>query len=134
MVSLVRSPESNFQLEEATIEELHTAIKVGQTSCLAVVRHYLARVRKFNGVASMLVKEDGRPVAAANGTIRTGSPLKFPTETVNASHLLPDLDKYIGPPIEFGGWSQQHLTRLLTNNLGWLSVFQMPGRLMRSRP
>ena len=102
MVSLVRSPESNFQLEEATIEELHTAIKVGQTSCLAVVRHYLARVRKFNGVASMLVKEDGRPVAAANGTIRAGSPLKFPTETVNASHLLPDLDKYIGPPIEFG--------------------------------
>ena len=28
--------------------------------------------------------------------------MKFPTQTVKASTLLPDLDKYEGPPIEFG--------------------------------
>ena len=29
-------------------------------------------------------------------------PLKFPTETVKASNVLPDLEQYIGPPLEFG--------------------------------
>ena len=30
------------------------------------------------------------------------APLRFPSETVNASTILPDLDKYAGPPLEFG--------------------------------
>jgi Asp-tRNA(Asn)/Glu-tRNA(Gln) amidotransferase A subunit family amidase len=34
--------------------------------------------------------------------VRAGAPLKFPTQTVKASTLLPDLDQYQGPPIEFG--------------------------------
>ena len=98
----VSSPQTTFQLEEATIEELHAAIKAGKTTCLAVVRHYLARVRAFNGVASMLVTRDGRDVPDARGTIRAGEPLKFPINTVKAADLLPDLDQYIGPPLEFG--------------------------------
>jgi Asp-tRNA(Asn)/Glu-tRNA(Gln) amidotransferase A subunit family amidase len=48
---------ASFRLEEATIDELHQAIRAGQTSRLAVVRHYLARVRAFNGVASALVTQ-----------------------------------------------------------------------------
>ena len=36
------------------------------------------------------------------GAVRAGAPLHFPTETVKASAILPDLDKYRGPPIEFG--------------------------------
>jgi amidase len=91
-----------FRLEEATIEELHAAIKAGQTTVLAVVRHYLDRVRAYNGVTSMLVTEDGRPVAGAKGTVRAGAPLAFPTETLKASELLPDLDRYKGPPLEYG--------------------------------
>lgn len=94
--------KSKFQLEEATIDELHAAIKAGETTCLAVVQHYLARVRAFNGVSSMLVTDDGRPVPAAPGAIRGGEPLKFPVETVKVSDLLPDLDQYVGPPLEFG--------------------------------
>jgi len=96
------SPRTKFQLEEATIDELHAAIRAGETTCVAVVRHYLARVRAFNGVASMLVTEDGRDVAKAAGTVRAGEPLQFPTKTVKAADLLPDLDLYIGPPLEFG--------------------------------
>src|SRR5829696_1826501 len=91
-----------FRLEEATIDELHRAIRSGETTCLAVVQHYLARVRAYNGVASLLVTEDGRPVPPATGTMRGQAPLRFPTETVKASSVLPDVDKYLGPPLEFG--------------------------------
>ena len=34
--------------------------------------------------------------------MRAGAPLRFPTETVKAATMLPDLDKYQGPPLEFG--------------------------------
>ena len=37
------------------------------TTVSAVVQHYLARVRAYNGVASMLVTQDGAPVPAGDG-------------------------------------------------------------------
>jgi Asp-tRNA(Asn)/Glu-tRNA(Gln) amidotransferase A subunit family amidase len=95
-------PQSTFSLEEATINDLHAAIKNGQTTCVAVVQRYIDRVRAYNGVASLLVTEDGSPVAAEKGTVRAGSELSFPTETAPASSLFPDLDKYKGPPLEYG--------------------------------
>ena len=91
-----------FQLEEATIDAMHAAIMAGQTTCVAIVQHYLARVRAFNGVASMLVTKDGADVPAAPGAVRGMAPLDFPTETVPAASFLPDLDRYTGPPLEFG--------------------------------
>ncbi len=91
-----------FQLEEATIDGLHQAIRDGRTTCVAVVEHYLARVRAYNGVASMLVTEDGADVPQAPGVIRGGTPLTFPTRTLPASDILPNLDQYAGPPLEFG--------------------------------
>ena len=91
-----------FCLEEATIEELHQAIRTGRTTCLAVIRHYIERARAYNGVASMLVTEDGVPVPEATGVMRAGAPLRFPKETVQASTFLPGLDRYRGPPLEFG--------------------------------
>jgi len=48
-----------FRLEEATIDELHAAIRAGQTTCVGVVQRYLSRARDYNGVASLLVSEDG---------------------------------------------------------------------------
>ena len=91
-----------FRLEEATIDELHQAIKNGETTCVAVVRRYMERARAYNGVASVLVTEDGAPVPEATGAVRATTPLRFPTETVRAAAILPDLDRYEGPPIEFG--------------------------------
>jgi Asp-tRNA(Asn)/Glu-tRNA(Gln) amidotransferase A subunit family amidase len=96
------TPDKKFVLEEATIDELHAAIKAGQTSCVDVVRHYLARVRAFNGTSNLLVTQDGAAIPEAKGFPRGGAPLKFPTETVKASDVLPGLDKYKGPPLEFG--------------------------------
>ena len=94
--------DRSFRLEEATIGQLHAAIRAGETTCVAVVEHYLARVRAYNGVASALVTADGASVAPATGTVRGGTALSFPTRTVKASSLLPDLDKYHGPPLEYG--------------------------------
>ena len=94
--------DRSFRLEEATIGQLHAAIRAGETTCVAVVEHYLARVRAYNGVASALVTADGASVAPATGTVRGGTALSFPTRTVKASSLLPDLDKYNGPPLEYG--------------------------------
>jgi amidase len=91
-----------FQLEEATIDELHQAIRSGATTCVEIVQHYIDRARAFNGVASMLVTRTGEPIPAAAGTLRATAPLSFPTDTVAAETLLPDLEKYEGPPLEFG--------------------------------
>jgi Asp-tRNA(Asn)/Glu-tRNA(Gln) amidotransferase A subunit family amidase len=91
-----------FRLEEATIAELHAAIKSGQTTCVAIVQHYIDRARAYNGVASALVTQDGAPVPEAPGVVRAQVPLRFPTATVKAAAVLPDLDKYMGPPLEYG--------------------------------
>jgi hypothetical protein len=91
-----------FRLEEATIDDLHHAIRDGRTTCVAVVQHYIDRVRAYNGVSSMLVTQDGEPVPGVPGVIRGKTPIRFPTQTVKASAILPDLDKYTGPPLEFG--------------------------------
>jgi amidase len=96
------APEQPFRLEEATIDDLHQAIRVGRTTCVAVVEHYLARVRAYNGVASQLVTEDGAAVPEATGTVRAGSPLRFPAATAAASTIYPGLDQYRGKPLEFG--------------------------------
>jgi len=94
--------DTPFRLEEATIEELRQAIRAGHTTCVQVVQHYIDRARAYNGVCSVLVTEDGARVPEAEGTVRAGAPLRFPTETVKAAEIFPDLDRYKGPPLEFG--------------------------------
>src|SRR5499427_331778 len=91
-----------FRLEEATIDDLHAAIRAGEITCVQVVQHYLDRARAYNGVASVLVTEDGMPVSRARGAVRAGAPLIFPTETVAARTLFPYLDTYRGAPLELG--------------------------------
>src|SRR5262249_7085446 len=94
--------EKTFCLEEATIDGLHQAIKDGRPTCVAVVQHYIRRVGAYNGACSALVTKDGAPVPEATGPVRAGVPLRFPTHTIGASEVLPALDKYKGPPLEFG--------------------------------
>jgi amidase len=96
------APPGVFQVEEATIESIHAAIKSGQTTCRGVVEAYVDRARAYNGVCTALVTEDGADVEAAMGYVRAGAPLRFPTKTVKASTVFPDLDDYKGLPLEFG--------------------------------
>lgn len=91
-----------FRVEEATIDELQQAIRDGRTTCVDVVKQYIARARTYNGPSSLLVTKNGVSVPEITGTMRAQAPIKFPTETIKASALLPDLEKYQGPPLEFG--------------------------------
>jgi len=91
-----------FSVVEATIAELHDAIRSGETTCVDVVQQYVDRARAYNGVASVLLTEDGAPVPPSPAAVRAQQMLHFPTETVAASTVLPNLDRYVGPPLEFG--------------------------------
>ena len=81
-----------FEIEEATIATFHTAIRSGEVTVLSVVQRYIERVRAFNGVASMLVTEDGKDIDEVEGVVRGTDPLRFPVRTMRMSDLLPDLD------------------------------------------
>src|SRR5688500_13022921 len=102
LLAPVGAQQPGFRVEEATISALHAAIRQGQVTCAGIVQQYLDRARAYNGVASALMTADGAPIPPAQGIVRAGAPLKFPTQTVKASTLLPDLDKYTGPPLEYG--------------------------------
>jgi amidase len=108
VVGSLRSPASGqgaawkFHLEEATIDDVHRAIREGQITCHGLVSAYYARAQMYNGVTNELVTADGKDVPEVPGVVRAGAPLKYPTHTIKASDLFPDLDQYAGPPIEFG--------------------------------
>ena len=71
---------------------MHEAIASGETTCRAVVEAYIERAQAYNGVCTALVTADGAPIAPAKGYVRAGKPLEFPTQTVAASTIFPDLD------------------------------------------
>ena len=96
-----------FHLEEATIEEIHHAIRDGQISCRRLVQAYVDRAGTYNGVCTQLVTIGGAPIAPASGSIRAGSALRFPTATVPVSSVLPDIDQYAGIPWTWGEWSSR---------------------------
>ena len=91
-----------FRVEEATIAGLHRAIQRGQTTCRAIVESYIERARAYNGVCTQLVTRDGRPVPAATGPVRAGSPVSFPTSTLAIASVLPKFEDYTGMPLDFG--------------------------------
>jgi amidase len=95
-----------FAVEESTIESLHAAINSGQTTCQSVVQAYIDRAKAYNGVCTALVTEDGADIAPRTGYVRAGAPLVFPTRTVKATTILPDLDQYQGLPIDYGRMEQ----------------------------
>jgi amidase len=94
--------QARFQLQEATIEGVHAAIQGGQITCKGLVEAYIRRARAYNGVCTALVTPDGKSIAAATGKIYAGTTTMFPTKTVSAASVLPDLDQYKGLPIEYG--------------------------------
>ena len=63
---------------------------------------YIDRARAYNGVCTALLTPDGADVAPATGYVRAGAPLVFPTKTVKASTIFPDLDQYRGLPLDYG--------------------------------
>jgi amidase len=93
---------SPIGLQEATIDDIHDGIRSGQVTCKQVVEAYVARARAYNGVCTKLVTANGAKISKAVGTVRAGAPLKFPTDTVALSKLVPDFDKYKGQTPDYG--------------------------------
>jgi len=91
-----------FRLEESTIADIQNAIKTGQVTCQGIVQAYINRAKAYNGMCTALVTKDGKPIPAAMGPVRAGSPVRYPTQTVPVSSVLPNYDKYLGPPMELG--------------------------------
>ena len=98
----VTAAAGKFHLEEATIEDIHDAIKSGAITCKGVVQAYFDRIKAYNGVCTTLVTAKGAPIPATQGVVRAGAPIIFPTRTVAASSLLPNLSQYSGLPLEYG--------------------------------
>jgi Asp-tRNA(Asn)/Glu-tRNA(Gln) amidotransferase A subunit family amidase len=98
----ISAQNRGFQIEEATIDDVHRAIQQGDVTCTNVVQAYIDRARAYNGTCTALVTENGGSIAPATGPMRAGSPLTFPTHTVPVADVLPDFDEYRGLPIEFG--------------------------------
>jgi Asp-tRNA(Asn)/Glu-tRNA(Gln) amidotransferase A subunit family amidase len=96
------SAQPGFTLQEATIDDTQRAIREGAITCKGLVQAYIERAKAYNGICTALITADGKPVTAATGQVRAGAPLKFPTSTVAASSILPDLASYRGKPLEFG--------------------------------
>src|SRR5688572_25489497 len=102
LVACATQAQSPFTLEEASIADIHSAIRSGSTTCTEVVQGYIARARAYNGVCTALVTENGQPVGKATGAVRGGSPLAFPTKTVALSSLVPAFDQYKGKQPDWG--------------------------------
>ena len=94
--------QTPFQLEEATIEDIHRAIQEGQITCQGLVQAYINRASAYNGMCTQLVTGDGAPIPSTQGFVRAGAPLVFPTTTVPVSQVLPEFDQYEGLPLDFG--------------------------------
>jgi len=94
---------ADFQLQEATIDDIHAAIRSGEMSCKQIIEAYLARAKTYNVAAcSRLVTADGAKVPKLLGAIRGGAPVKYPADTVAISKIVPDFSKYTGLTPDFG--------------------------------
>ncbi|MEW6255291.1 MAG: amidase family protein [Pseudomonadota bacterium] len=109
-----------FRVEEASIADLHAAIRAGTTTCLDVVEQYIARVRAFNGPSVRLVTADGAPIPPAPGAERGEAAQRFPTETVKAADIMPDLERYRGPPIQYGEMAPTASDPDVMQQYGWI--------------
>jgi len=103
MLSTTLAPaQRQFRIDEATIADIHNAIKSGQTSCRLIVQAYISRAKAYNGTCTALVTKDGAPIPRVTGAVRAGAALTFPTQTVPVSSIFPNFSDYVGLLFEFG--------------------------------
>src|ERR1700741_4949821 len=83
-----------FHLMEATIPDVHRAIREGQVTCRGLVEAYLNRARAYNGSCNTLVTEENVTRFLPNYAEYKAA--------VEATLSRPDSDPAKTPPIEFG--------------------------------
>lgn len=121
---------SGFVLQEASIAQLHAAIQSGETTCVQVVQQYIERARRYNGVSTQLLTPEGSDIdAPMPGVVRAQAPLQFPRATLRADDLLPDLDQYQGPEIEWGRMEATASDPEVQQQFGWVRGMPRSGQL-----
>ena len=70
-----------FHLEEAKIEDVHRAIKLGQITCQGVVQAYINRIRAYDGACVELVN---------------------PNDANDPKSFFPNISQYTGTPLQPG--------------------------------
>jgi len=92
---LVAAQSFQFQLVEATIDDVHRAIREGQISCRALVQEYVDRARAYNGTTTEPLTEE----MAQAGFFPQYAEYKA---AVDATASLPLTDPRKTLPLEFG--------------------------------
>jgi amidase len=54
------SQQVSFHLEEATIDDVHRAIRDGKITCRGLIQLYINRAKAYNGVSNVLVTKEPR--------------------------------------------------------------------------
>src|SRR5215217_2114396 len=85
---------SPFHLLEATIPDVHRAIRDGQITCRGLVQAYINRANAYNGVCNQLVTEENASTFLPNYDEYKAA--------VQATLDRPDSVRGKTPPIEFG--------------------------------
>src|SRR3954470_16740132 len=83
-----------FHLMEATIPDVHRAIREGQITCRGLVQAYINRANAYNGVCNQLVTEENASTFLPNYDEYKAA--------VQATADRPDSDRGKPPPLEFG--------------------------------
>src|SRR5256714_11017517 len=83
-----------FRLMEATIPDVHRAIREGQITCRGLVQAYINRAKAYNGTCNRLVTEEMAPTILPNFSEYQAA--------MKSTAQLPDGDPAKTPPIEFG--------------------------------
>ena len=65
--------QSSFQLVEASISDIHDAIRSEQITCRELTQMYVNRAKAYNGVCTQLVTENGASVRPAAGVVSAGT-------------------------------------------------------------
>jgi len=88
-----------FQLVEATIEDIHDAIKSNQITCQELVQQYIRRAKAYNGVCTQLITEDS-----------------FQRRLLRYPACSPILMSMSEPPWTLEGWKQRYRIQPSSSN------------------
>src|SRR3954462_3033458 len=89
-----QQPPFQFHLMEATIPDVHRAIREGQITCRGLVQAYINRAKAYNGTCNRLVTEEMAPTILPNFSQYQAA--------MKSTADRPDSDPGKTPPIEFG--------------------------------
>ena len=121
--------QAPFQLEEASIADMHAAIKSGATTCTQIMQSYVARARAYNGTCSALVTSDGAAVPAATGAGARRRAADVPdANRRDHRRSCPTSPSTKATRPSGAGWRRPHRTRASCSSTAWSLAFRTPAK------